>query len=458
MPDVLVLGAGATGLACGHDLARAGVDVQVLEASPRPGGLIGGFEQDGYRFEAGPNTIQASATTFRTLAGELGIADELIVSRSAAKRRYLFHRGRLQALPRGPLSLLTTGLLSPGSKLRFVMEPLRRRAPLQSGRDEPTFEALVSERLGKAAARTIAGAFVRGVYAAEASQLGAASAFPRMWSAVQEHGGLVRGMIGAAKARKAEGAPPLPGPNCKRSDLLSFSSGLSRLTDALAAALGERLHLDSRVTRVERSGGGFRVHHEGGEPLEAAQVVVTLPARETLAVAGDLLEHLDRPLLEHLPHASVTVVSLGLNTATLPEGFGFLVPPDETHPDTPRALGVLFVSRIFGGRTPEGRDAISAIYASGDLGDEDPVAVAKEDLRRALGKVPGVVTSKVLRWDAVIPRYDVGHAPRAARLVEAARASHPGLFLSGNYHGGVGVEDCLARGRRVAATLTGVPA
>ena len=458
MPDVLVLGAGATGLACGHDLATAGADVQVLEACPRPGGLIGGFEQDGFRFEAGPNTVQASAATLRNLAGELGIADELIVSRPAAKRRYLFQAGKLQPLPRGPLSLLTTGLLSPSSKLRFVMEPLRRRAPLQSGRDEPTFEALMAERLGKAAARTLAGAFVRGVYAAEASQLGAASAFPRLWSSVQEHGGLVRGMIGAAKARKAEGPPALPGPDCKRSDLLSFPTGLSRLTDALADTLGERLHLGTRVTRVERANGGFRVHRHGGEPLDAAQVVVTLPARETVAVAGDLLEQFDRPLLEHLPHASVTVVSLGLDSAPLPEGFGFLVPPDETHPETPRALGVLFVSRIFEGRTPTGRDAVSAIYASGDLGDEDPVTVATEDLRRALGKVPGIVTSKVLRWEAVIPRYDVGHAPRAARLVEAVRAAHPGLFLSGNYHGGVGVEDCLARGRGVAAALTGVPA
>ena len=458
MPDVLVLGAGATGLACGHALVRAGVDVTVLEAGPRAGGVIGGLQLDGFHFETGPNTIPASAATFRTLAGELGIAGELCVSRLAAKRRYLFYLGRLRPLPRGPFSLLATGLLSPASKLRLAIEPLRKRAPLPEGRNEPTFEALMAARLGKPAARTLAGAFVRGIYAAEAGQLGAASAFPRMWSAVQQHGGLVRGMLGTARARRRADAPALPGPACKRSDLLSFPGGLARLTDALADSIGTRLRCGARVERLERLEQGFRAHLDDKSSIDAMQVVLALPAKETLAVAGDLLARLDLALLEHLPHASVTVANLGLGDAPLPEGFGFLVPPDETGPEAPRALGVLFPSRIFEGRAPAGQDSVSAIYSTPGLGDEDPVEVALEDLRRALGKRPTAVTSKVFRWDAVIPRYDVGHAPRAARLVEAARAAHPGLFLAGNYSGGVSVEDCLNRGLTVARALTGAEA
>jgi oxygen-dependent protoporphyrinogen oxidase len=455
MPDVLVIGAGVTGLACGHALARAGVDALVLEAASRAGGVIGGFEQDGFRFETGPNTIPANAGTLRALAGELGIADQFCVSRPAARRRYLFHRGRLRALPRGPLSLLTTGLLSPGSKLRLALEPLRKRAPLTEERNEPTFEALMAERLGKPAARTLAGAFVRGVYAAEAGQLGAASAFPRLWSVIQTHGGLVRGMLGAAKARRREGTPAFPGPDCPRNDLLSFSGGLTCLTDALAESIGAGLRLDTRVERLERLEAGFRAHLAGGASLDATEVVVTLPAQETVEVVGPLLARLDLPLLQHLPHASVTVVNIGLSDAPLPEGFGFLVPPDETGPEAPRALGVLFVSRIFPGRAPAGQDAVAAIYATPDLGEEDPVEVALEDLRRALGTRPEAVTSRVIRWGAVIPRYDVGHAPRAAWLVEAARAANPGLYLAGNYVGGVSVDDCLARGLSVARSLRG---
>lgn len=455
MLDVLVLGAGATGLACGHALARAGADVSVLEASHRSGGVIGGFKLDEFVFEAGPNTVPASACTFRTLAGDLGIDGELQVSRGAAKRRFLFHRGRLRPLPRGPLSLLTTGVLSPASKLRLALEPLRKRAPLPEGRNEPTFEALLAARLGKPAARTLGGAFVRGIYAAEAGQLGAASAFPKLWAAVQEHGGLVRGLVGSARARKGRGETPLPGPNCKRSDLLSFPGGLSRLTDALAESIGPRLQLGSKAERVEPLDQGFRVHMSEGGSLDAMQVVVALPAQETIAVTGHLLSRLDRPLLERLPHASITVVNLGLEGRCLPEGFGFLVPPDEQGPSAPRALGVLFPSRIFEDRAPAGKDSVAAVYATSSLGEEDPVTVTLEDLRRALGIQPAVVTSKVLRWASVIPRYDVGHAPRATRLIEATRSAYPGLFLAGNFSGGVSVEDCLARGLTVARLIRG---
>ena len=78
--STIVVGAGLSGLACAFDLARAGRNVVVLEAAERTGGVVGSLERDGFRFETGPNTIQASAAAFRTLCGDLGIADRLIVS------------------------------------------------------------------------------------------------------------------------------------------------------------------------------------------------------------------------------------------------------------------------------------------------------------------------------------------------------------------------------------------
>jgi phytoene desaturase len=51
---VLVIGAGPGGLASALLLARAGLDVQVLERLPRPGGRCSSIEQDGFRFDLGP--------------------------------------------------------------------------------------------------------------------------------------------------------------------------------------------------------------------------------------------------------------------------------------------------------------------------------------------------------------------------------------------------------------------
>jgi protoporphyrinogen/coproporphyrinogen III oxidase len=447
MPDVLVIGAGTTGLACAQRLAQAGVDVLALEAAPSPGGAMATVNREGYQFESGPNTVQASARTFRELCGELGLADELIVSRPAAGTRFLYHGGALRPLPSGPLSLLTSKLLTASDKRRLVLEPLRKRQPT-AGR-EPDFAAFMAERLGPNAARVLAGAFVRGVYAAEATELGAASAFPRLWELVQEHGGLVRGMLGASRARKRAGLAPMPGPDCRSSALLSFPSGLGRFVEALSSSLGPRLRCGTQVRGLEAEAGGFSAQLDG-ERISVRDVVIALPAARTVALVEGLLPGYDLPFLRGLGHASVTVVHLGLGNATLPEAFGFLVPPDEPGP---KALGVLFPSRIFEGRAPAGCDAVTAIYRTADLEQADPVAAACADLELALGQAPWVVTSKVRQWTNVIPRYGVGHAERARHLLAAAEQAQPGLHLAGNWHGGASVEDCLTRGRRVADKL-----
>ena len=60
-PRVCVVGAGLSGLACAFDLVRGGAEVTLLEARERVGGYAGTIEQDGFRFELGPNTVQASS-------------------------------------------------------------------------------------------------------------------------------------------------------------------------------------------------------------------------------------------------------------------------------------------------------------------------------------------------------------------------------------------------------------
>ena len=51
---VLIVGAGPGGLAAAMLLARAGLQVTVLEKQPRPGGRTSAIEADGFRFDLGP--------------------------------------------------------------------------------------------------------------------------------------------------------------------------------------------------------------------------------------------------------------------------------------------------------------------------------------------------------------------------------------------------------------------
>ena len=241
--DAIVVGGGLTGLACAHDLRERGLSVHLLEAGPRVGGVVGTLEVGGFLFESGPNTVPASAKHVRTAAGRLGVADQLITSRPEAKRRFLFQNGGLYALPSGPQGLFTTPLLSLRGRLRAATEFFRRFTAPAGGATpspEPTFEEFLSERIGPEATRTFAGAFVRGIYAAEIEELGAASAFPRLWDMASEHGGIVRGMMArgrAARRARRAGAELPPGPRTSPTDLLSFTGGYSVLVDAYDRAL-----------------------------------------------------------------------------------------------------------------------------------------------------------------------------------------------------------------------------
>ncbi len=459
MTDVLVIGAGVSGMACAHALVQGGVTVTVLEAASRPGGVVGTMNADGFLFECGPNTVQAGSRTFRELCGDLGVADELIVSRPEAKLRYLFHRGHLRALPTGPGSFLFSPLLSIRAKLAILTEPLRRRRPTPEGETEPSFEAFLEERIGREATRTLAGAFVRGVYAAEVDQLGARSAFPRLFAMVQEHGGLVRGMFGTRRARRGKPpSAPVAGPRAARTDLLSFPTGLERFVTAMADALGERLRLSCPVRTLQPDGPAWVAMLEGGERVSARRVVLAAPAGPTAdLLQGAVSGAVDLAPLADLEHAAVTVVHLGLESAPLPQGFGFLVPPDETGPAAPRALGVLFVSNIFPGRAPAGSSAVSAVYRSTDLEARDESGLVAQTVRDlALAGVvsdPRVVVSRSQSWEAVIPRYGVGHAERMQTLVGSLAQHHPSLHLAGTYLDGVSVEECLTRGRRIGREL-----
>lgn len=57
MKQVVIVGAGMGGLAAALRLARAGHRVRMLEARPVAGGLAGGFEAGGLRFDAGPYVL-----------------------------------------------------------------------------------------------------------------------------------------------------------------------------------------------------------------------------------------------------------------------------------------------------------------------------------------------------------------------------------------------------------------
>ena len=58
MSDVIIIGAGISGLSCAWTLKKLGIDAIVLEAGDRPGGVIRTEKIRGYQVEWGPNSFQ----------------------------------------------------------------------------------------------------------------------------------------------------------------------------------------------------------------------------------------------------------------------------------------------------------------------------------------------------------------------------------------------------------------
>jgi oxygen-dependent protoporphyrinogen oxidase len=448
--DVIVIGGGLAGLACAWRLYRHGVDVVVVERSSAPGGNVRSEEVDGFLLERGPHTVLASAQDVFQLADEVGAGDELLASRPAAQARHIVRGGRLHAAPSGPISFLTTGLLSLRSKLELATEPLRTRR----GSIDDSAATFFARRFGKEAADVLAGAFISGVYAGDPEQLQAAAAFPLFWGFEVETGSMIRGALRYRKRQRADRRRLGADAPAKRSGLHSFRRGLGQLSESVAAALGQRCQLGCGAIEAAAASGGFTVTTSTGT-IACRRLVVATPPHD----ATGLLSGIDAQLgstVGEIPMGPVAVVQLGFaeRRSEIPESFGFLVPRCEGL----RTLGVLFPSRIFEGRTPPGGELLAGFVGGTtdpgalDLTDTELSDIVRTDLANLTGLEAEPQLVDVTRWPNAIPQLVHGHLERMA-TVERRLHRLPGLVLAGNWLQGVGLKDAVRSGIAAARTL-----
>ena len=122
--DVVVVGAGFTGLAAAHDLAIAGRKVLVLESDASPGGLAGTFEfQDGVRIEKFYHHWFNNDAYVPQLVKELGLGSEIV---TLASKTAMYFNGRQWRLST-PLDLLRFKPVSLLSRIRLGLLVFRVR-------------------------------------------------------------------------------------------------------------------------------------------------------------------------------------------------------------------------------------------------------------------------------------------------------------------------------------------
>jgi len=517
---IAVVGGGISGLAAAHRLVELepGCRLTLFEAGPRLGGVLSTLHRDGFQVERSADNFITAVPYGLDLCRRLGLSDQLTPTNPAHRRTYVVCRGRLRPLPDGFLMmaptrlwpLAVTPILSPWGKLRAALEYF---IPPRKDEADESMASFVRRRLGREAFDRLVEPLVSAVYAADIEKLSVLATLSRFRDMEREHGSLIRAMRRQMKARKraarggggegergreGEGERGREGEResgPRYSMFVTLRDGLSTLVEALAARLPEgAVRLGTKVERIERADGGWRVFADAVGPARRAgpmlgqrdaagsrsageihpvesrsangtywvfdfdAVILATPSH----VTAGLVESVDVELARQvggIAHSGTAIVSLGYRREQVGHplaGMGAVVPSVENSP----ILAVSFSSQKYPHRAPEGKELLRVFVggarreALAQMPDDELVPLVEKHLTPLLDVRGEPCFLDVAHWPRTMPQYHVGHRELVAGI-EARVAEIPGLELAGNAFHGVGIPDCIHGGEQATERALG---
>lgn len=454
MRDVVVLGAGLTGLTTAWHLKKLGVDFVLLEQSSRVGGVIRSVRQDGFLYEEGPNSGVISNIEVVKLFDELSADCQLEVANQFVKKRYVLKGGTWRALPGGMKAAVTTPLFTWKDKFRILLEPFR-----PAGKDpHETLAGLVRRRMGKSFLEYAIDPFIIGVYAGDPGRLVPKYALPKLYQLEQQYGSFIGGSV------KKQFQPKDPNQRLVTRGVFSVKGGLSTLIDTLEQRLGrEYITTNVKSLEIKPVDGYFEVAYqdEAGERvvISSKKVISTVGAHQL----RELLPFVDQEKMNKisaLHYTRVLEVIVGFKQwhGRQLDAFGGLIPFVEKRD----LLGVLFMSALFEKRAPEG-GALFSIFMGG-VRRQDLIALEDEQVfdtvKREFSQFMQIDDFqpdlfKVIRHQYAIPQYEADSGERF-RAVEEIEQQFPGLIIGGNLRDGIGMADRIQQARILADAVKNV--
>ena len=409
--DVVVIGAGLSGLAAACHLALGGRDVHVLEASDGVGGRVRTDVVDGFTLDRG---FQVVSTAYPELPRLVDVPS--LQLRPFERGAYLFLAGRRHRVADPRRSVRNVGndfrapIGSAGEKLGLLRwaaaAAFAPSARLRAGPDRTALEDLRHAGAGSCVERAVS-PFLAGVLLER--ELSTSSRYVRL---------LIRTFVRGQSAVPARGMQTIP--------------------TQLATRLAGRIHLSTPVHLVSpRCGSGpASVELGDGHRIEADAVVVATD----MDVSAALLR---RDALAVRPWRRVTTVYHAAEAAPDPEPV-LLVDGDG---------GVVANSIVLTNAAPEYSADGRALIATSLVGGA--VTTPLDVVTRRLGELWSTDAS---RWEHIatyaIPRaIPAMDAPAPLRRSVRVAPVGTGLFVCGDHRDTPSIQGALVSGRRAAAAV-----
>jgi oxygen-dependent protoporphyrinogen oxidase len=432
MAEVIVVGAGPSGLAAAFRLQQAGHRVRVLESAERAGSTLRTDTRDGFVIDRGAFFIPTTHRSLLKLADDAGIGGTI---RPGGDVFAAVRDGRLHRLDTARLasSFKDTTLISGRAKLaaaKLAPEVWRARTATieriaDAGRyDYESLATWARRTQNREVAEYVIEAAVRSMYATEAEDL----------SRVEFLG--VIALFGGAT-------------------LVAFEGGMGEYGSKLAALCD--VTLGAQVKAVEQTSGGARVTWggAGGERTEEVEgAIVAVPAR----IATRLLPGLDdwrRSYLGRLPKGPLLLPHFGLSREPPDLGATYTMIPRSEHPFL---AGIVCDHHKAPGRVPAGKGLITLACCtdwSARHYEDDDESICSEALAAAERFMPGIADqvefTGVSRWAQQYP--PVGHYAGLGEFQRRSQAADRTVQLCGEFASVPHLATATSSGERAARAL-----
>ncbi|TWU59771.1 Protoporphyrinogen oxidase [Rubripirellula tenax] len=466
MKSVAIIGGGLTGLATAVSLRLVAptIEVTVFESGNRTGGVIHTESVDGFLIDHGADMFATKPGDALELCRRLGVENKLILPQSDRRGARIVRHGKLVPIPDGfvlmratkLLPMLTTPLLSPLGKLRFLCERFVGSSE-EVGRDDfdESIEAFVRRRMGHEVLDRIVAPLSAGIYTADITKLSMRATMGPIAEMERQFGSLARAT--AARRRSGEDNVERGSTGARYGQFRAFAGGMIELIRSLTDALPQTsVRLNLPIKNLVPENDRWNVVTQAGERLTFDHVVVATPPR----VAAKLVETVAPFAAEQLAmieSASTAIVVMGVRDRDIQRDintFGFVVPLSENR----KILAGSFASHKFAGRAPDGHTLVRVFVGGAmqpellDQGDDEIVAMVRQELAELIGLTGEPIVTRVVRWNHAMPQYHVGHNERVKQIRESIE-SVPGLSVINNGLGGVGIAPVIRAADKLALSI-----